>query len=128
MRRLLHLEQRRVRPGRRILARRPSHLRAAAHPSLARRQPLAEGVGARLFEAPRALLRVYAAGAACPVRPDARFAAAVDERKCVPLVTPVAVVAKGKTLLALYSRFLEQGGPLKPSRDAQALGGGVNNE
>jgi len=79
--------------------------------------------GARLFEAPRALLRVYAAGAACPVRPDGRFAAAVDERKCVPLVTPVAVVAKGKTLLALYSRFLGQGGPLKTSRDAQALGG-----
>ena len=36
--------------------------------------------------------------------------------------------AGSRILLALYSRFLEQGWPLKPSRYAQALGGGVNTE
>lgn len=63
--------------------------------------------GARLFEAPRALLRVYCGGAERALPADARFAALVDGRQCFPLVTPVSVVAKGRTLLGLYQRFLD---------------------
>lgn len=64
----------------------------------------------RLFEAPRALLRVYSGGMARALPVDSRFSALVDERCCFPLVTPVSVVASGQTLLRLYERFLETTG------------------
>ena len=62
---------------------------------------------ARLFEAPRALLRVYAGGTARALPAHARFGKLVDSRRCFSLVTPVSIVARGRSLLALYERFLE---------------------
>jgi hypothetical protein len=60
----------------------------------------------RLFEAPRALLRVYSGGLLRALPADSRFSALVDDRCCSPLITPVGVVASGQTLLTLYERFL----------------------